>query len=323
MYTDLALAILDPSNGRGHPILAALMYVYCPAAARWWLAGADPQPSFDPVWQALEDSLSGNKLSDVLVNQYGYRSVAEGKLVLSVKQYIAEVDAFRRVHPGILAPELLPVFPGGQSGVRERFGETEALKKMGDNWKNLFTYTRAWAFLLNDWERQMKFTSSPSRKKSDISVTVTLPEKSELKKLKFRKTIKWPAWEWRSKVDNRTRIVLGILTDGPIDELRFTLIQHASSPEEEPPWPTSPEIYVLNHTTGEATLYTSRLGLSTEDLTRLIHALADKARNGPFPPLRALQDSDRCLATCGYSAQCFSGKQKKPRSITDLALGFD
>ena len=50
MYTDLFLALQDPQNPRGHPVLAALLYAFCPAAARWWLAGADPEQIFDPVW---------------------------------------------------------------------------------------------------------------------------------------------------------------------------------------------------------------------------------------------------------------------------------
>jgi hypothetical protein len=42
MYTDLFTALVDRENPRGHPLLAALLYAFCPATARWWLAGAVP-----------------------------------------------------------------------------------------------------------------------------------------------------------------------------------------------------------------------------------------------------------------------------------------
>ena len=62
MYTDLFLALLNRGNARGHPILSALLYAFCPAAARWWLAGAEPTIPFDPVWQSLQDLASGGTL---------------------------------------------------------------------------------------------------------------------------------------------------------------------------------------------------------------------------------------------------------------------
>lgn len=37
MYTDLFLALLNRHNARGHPILSALVYAFCPMAAHWWL----------------------------------------------------------------------------------------------------------------------------------------------------------------------------------------------------------------------------------------------------------------------------------------------
>ncbi len=48
MYTDLFAALLNRENRRGHPILSALLYSFCPAAARWWIEGADPQPPLRP-----------------------------------------------------------------------------------------------------------------------------------------------------------------------------------------------------------------------------------------------------------------------------------
>ena len=77
MYTDLFMALLDKENPRGHPILAALTYAFCPAAARWWLAGVDPVIPFDPLWQALEDLVSGSTLKEAL-SSYGTTTVCAG-----------------------------------------------------------------------------------------------------------------------------------------------------------------------------------------------------------------------------------------------------
>jgi hypothetical protein len=35
MYTDLFIALLNRKNAREHPILSAILYAFCPAAARW------------------------------------------------------------------------------------------------------------------------------------------------------------------------------------------------------------------------------------------------------------------------------------------------
>ena len=76
MYTDLFLAMLNPKNARGNPILSALVYTFCPAAARWWLVGADPTPPFDLVWKSLEDLSSGGTLLEFFI-KYDFVSLIE------------------------------------------------------------------------------------------------------------------------------------------------------------------------------------------------------------------------------------------------------
>ena len=132
MYnTDLWLALKDKDNPRGHPLLAALLYAYCPAAARWWLTGADAAflpfdcsfaalrtsaqgRPFDPVWQALNDLSSGETLKAALT-RYGFEDILD-----EAKKYVGEVDAYRRTHPGIDSPETLPTFPGGRMSLDRR-----------------------------------------------------------------------------------------------------------------------------------------------------------------------------------------------------------
>ena len=302
MHTDLFLALQDPANARGHPILAALLYIFCPAAAKWWLAGAEPQPPFDPVSQAMADRLSGISLKEML-EEFGFSS-----LVLEAKTYIREVEAFRRVQPGICSPELLPTFSGGQTGVRQRTGQQHAIERLGKDWRNLFVYTRAWAFLLDDWERKAKFFTPATRRL--ISLPLTLPG--------VHKPLYWPTWEWRAALENKARIVLGLLSDGEIDPLRYALVQRAGSPGKEP-WKVAPELFVLNRITGEADPFVSRL--NQDDLPKIVENLAQKAETGPHTPWRALQRPDNCLANCGYTAQCFAAKPE-PRLLTSLALGI-
>ncbi|MDO9349299.1 MAG: hypothetical protein Q7T47_08430, partial [Anaerolineales bacterium] len=74
MYTDLFTVLADRENPRGHPLLATLLYAFCPAAARWWLAGAEPVIPFDPVWQALQDFTLGKTLKEVL-SGYGFENL--------------------------------------------------------------------------------------------------------------------------------------------------------------------------------------------------------------------------------------------------------
>ncbi|MDP2975161.1 MAG: AMP-binding protein [Anaerolineales bacterium] len=86
MYTDLFTALANRENLRGHPLLAALLYAFCPAAARWWLAGAEPVIPFDPVWQALQDFTLGKTLKEVL-SGYGFEN-----LLGHAQKYIRNVD---------------------------------------------------------------------------------------------------------------------------------------------------------------------------------------------------------------------------------------
>ena len=140
MYTDLFFALLDKENPRGHPILAALVYAYCPAAARWWQAGADPVTPFDPLWQALEDLALGRTLKEAL-SSYRFDDLMD-----VAQTYVEQVDAWRNRHPGIRAPELLPTFPGGRIEMSRRFGHRDAIRKFGDRWVKFFCFCPSLGF---------------------------------------------------------------------------------------------------------------------------------------------------------------------------------
>ncbi|PIZ25437.1 MAG: hypothetical protein COY47_05970, partial [Chloroflexi bacterium CG_4_10_14_0_8_um_filter_57_5] len=238
MHTDLFLALLDRDNPRGHPILAALLYAFCPAAARWWLAGAEPVVSFDPLWQALTDLAKGETLKEALL-RYGFEN-----LLGNARSYVDEVEAYRRVRPGVFAPETLPFFPGGHLELASRFGHQEAINKLGGRWENFFAYIRAWAFTAQDWETNIRFFAAPAVG-AVTRLALMLPG--------TRRPAWFPALLWTARHGpSATRIVIGLpVVEQAQDQLRFALAQ-ASGQEGNKPWPSPPEVWAVDRLSGFA-----------------------------------------------------------------------
>ncbi len=315
MYnTDLWLALLDKDNPRSHPLLAALLYAFCPAAARWWLAGADPALlPFDPVWQAMKDLSSGETLKDALM-RYGFEDILD-----EAKRYVDEVDAYRRTHPGIDAPETLPTFPGGRMSLDRRFGLSDAIANLGKDWSNFYAYIRAWAFLCPEWEAKFQFFAAPEL--GHVHLVLTLPG--------IRRPAYLPAWLWTVKQGYATRLVIGLPMDDEQDELRFSLaacspayLPAISSPveagkENDKPeskrWLVTPEVWALNQYSGIAEPRDPRV--DDEQLPSLVRALTKAAEGGPHPPLAALRNPSACRK-CGYLSLCF----REDHRLTPLAL---
>ncbi len=298
MYTDLFLAIKNHQNPHGHPLLAALLYAFCPAAARWWLAGAVPEQVFDPVWQALTDQAGGGTLKEALAG-YGFEA-----LLADVKQYVDQVEGFRRLHPGVAAPELLPTFDGGHLELAKRFGLQEAINKLGGRWENFFAYIRAWAFLVSDWEAEMRFFGAPDLRHRWLMLS--LPG--------TRRPVRFPAWAWLDRVGHGERVVIGLLVrEREQDELRFSLARLAG-PEGEKPWPAHPEVWAMDRERGKAEPIDSHL--PPERLAPTVTRLAELAKEGPYPPMGALTSPERCRF-CGFNTQCYAQGELSP-----LALEF-
>jgi hypothetical protein len=287
MHTDLFMALLDQENPRGHPLLAALVYAFCPAAARWWLAGVDPVVPFDPLWQALEDLVSGRTLKEAL-SSYGFEALMD-----VAQTYVDQVDAWRSRHPGIRAPERLPTFSGGRIEMSRRFGHREAIRKLGDRWDNFFAYVRAWAFIAPDWETRMRFSRPPNF--SRIRLACMLPG--------IRRPAYYPVWAWLDQVENAWRVVIGLIVNARAqDQLRLGLVWRAH-PVGDQPWPATPEVWALARESGDAHHFDARL--PKDDLAQGIEQLAEAAKSGPHPPLEALRGSKQC-ASCGFRAQCYT-----------------
>jgi hypothetical protein len=296
MGIDLFEALLDKVNPRGHPILAALSYAFCPAAARWWLAGADPAVQFDPLRQALEDRISGKTLKEA-ISDYGFEDLVE-----DVQTYVDQVDTWRDRHPGIDAPERLPTFTGGRIAVTRRFGHRAGIRKFGGRWEHFFTYVRAWAFLVRDWEVAMRFTRLPRFSRARLALT--LPG--------IRRPVTFPAWSWKDQVKGGRRVVVGFI--GEPDQLLLSMTRRAGL-EGDQPWPSTPEVWILDEVLGKAKYFDDRL--PEELLPEVVQQLADAARKGPFPPIKALNGGGQC-SDCGFHAQCFTGQGE----ISLLALSW-
>ncbi|RPJ40789.1 MAG: hypothetical protein EHM21_14140 [Chloroflexi bacterium] len=300
MYTDLFLALLNRENPRGHPLLSALLYSFCPAAARWWLKGADPVLPFDPIWQAVKDHNSEDTLG-MKLQYYGLGDVAD-----LVGQYIKGVDAYRFHHSAVQAPELLPFFRGGQFPLNRRFGSENGIRNLGGKWENLFLYARTWAFLVDDWRAGMRIPSDANFSLKIEPVKLTLAE--------YRLPVHFDALVWRMQVGHVTEVRLGLLVQrGKQDLLRFALLS-LSSTDGDQPWPNLPLVYALDRETGEAKL--ADLPISRENLPELVRQLSDAAKGGPYPPLNALQQLSVCK-DCGYAWLCYHKSNFSPHLLSE------
>jgi hypothetical protein len=302
MFTDLFLALKDSENPRDHPLLTALAYSFCPSAARWWLAGAEPKLPFDPVWQALLDMTdgSGRSLKDVLL-AYGFET-----FLPKTQEYIAQIEAYRRMHPGITAPELLPTFKGARSDTGQRFETKRAIDHLGGEWANFWPYVRTWAYLVDDWCDRMRLVGDINFKLERLALTLK----------GIRRPAYFPVWAWTARLERATRIRLCLPVENVADHdpLRFSLVQSAQ-PVGEKPWEADPQVYAV--TTGSQVAKFDNYLPKAVPLIDLINRLADTAQNHPCPPIHVLHQPSRC-AMCGYWAQCYFRRDE----ITALALSF-
>ena len=300
MYTDLFLALLNRKNPRGHPILSALAYAFCPAAAHWWLAGAEPNLPFDPLWRSLQDLTAGGTLLDHLT-RYGF-----GGLMEEVKEYVEEVRVYRSQHP-IQAPEILPLFRGGKIPAGRRFGAQNAINNLGGDWRNLFMYVRTWAYLSQDWRIGMRIEHDTETILSSEKVSLTLPF--------TRLPVQFDTWVWKVPVGHVMEIKIGLLVSRlEQDQLRFSLLGK-SSPLGNQPWPNTPTIFALDRESGEVQHFDQTL--LDKDLERVVQSLSNLAKNGPHPPLNALRQPSICKK-CGYQNLCFEKNFISPHALSTL-----
>jgi len=301
MYTDLFLALLNRKNARGHPILSALLYAFCPTAARWWLVGADPTPPFDPVWKSLEDLASGETLLEFLI-KYDFDNLIE-----EIRAFIREVEEYRRQHNNLCAPELMPLFRGGKISVSRRYGSQNAINNLGGDWRNLNIYVRTWAFLSQDWRIAMQIERDSGYQLSGEKVCLNLPF--------AHLPVQFDTWAWKIPVGHVTETKIGALVSNrEQDQLRFSLLRRCTTMGKQP-WPNTPTLFALDRETGAASHFDQVL--SDRDLEKMVQSLSNLAKKGPHPPLNALRQPSICKQ-CGYQQLCFERNFISQHALKDL-----
>ena len=317
-HTDLFMALIN-NHVRGHPVLTALLYVFCPMAAKWWLNGADPVVPYDVVWEAVNEFTTDLTLKDALVK----RGVPD--LVGHVKKYYEQVTMFRKYHCfDYPASELSPGFEGGTIEATARSGYQDAFDRhFGGDWCNVLRFSRAWLFTTQDWRDGVGVEAGKGYTIQKVTLLLNVPGLNE-------GLIKWPAWCWRIKDGHALRIVLGMMTyDNLQDQLRFALAASSQSYLVEEivdgkvkqkiiPWEVTPHLYSLDRQSGSvrpARLY------DTEKLVLTIPQLAGLAKKGACPPQAAFSQQDNC-ELCGFKALCFT-KDGEPTSIVYTSIKSD
>ncbi|HKJ39721.1 MAG TPA: hypothetical protein VJ972_13170 [Anaerolineales bacterium] len=301
MHTDLFLALLNRKNAREHPILSAMLYSFCPTAAHWWMVGADPVPPFDPLWQSLQDLVSGETLHECLL-KYGFDGVIE-----EIRTYIREVEVYRGQHKNLSAPELLPFFRGSRISVEQRYGSQNAINNFGGDWRNLYVYVRTWAFLAQDWRIGMRIERDSNYTFKSEKVLLTLPF--------IRLPVQFDVWVWQVPVGHVMETKIGLLvSDQEQDQLRFSLMRRCNQMGKQP-WPNTPTVSALDRETGKVSGFHPTL--RDKDLERTVQSLSNLAKKGPYPPLHALRNPLVCK-TCAYQHLCFERKSISQHAINCL-----
>lgn len=283
-------------RGESNPIVTALLYIYCPAAAHWYLRDTTVRDVFDITWKALEDYSSGNTMADC-IRKYDLEMVLP-----EVWEYVDQVKQFRCDHPDLQAPETTRFFRGGKRD--NIFGLQNQLNNLGGSWSSLLEYVRVWAFMMRDWHISMKIPIDGHIKWKFKKFTVRLSVLMEHTETHVR----FPVWGWDVITAGGSRqIYLGLLVSGGRqDALRFTLVNNSASADGNG-WPDGkhPYLFALDRVTGEAEKI--NLAVRQESAISAVSSIYRTARIGPNLPLGAFQNYYRCLS-CGYGKICFGDR---------------
>jgi hypothetical protein len=282
--------------GKQNPIVSALLYEFCPAAAHWYVRNVQSEDVFDVVWQALEDYETGKSMVEFL-EAYGLAS-----LIPSMKNYIEQVALFRSRYSAIgNAPELLPLFKENRPR-QSTFGLQNELNNLGGSWKSVLTYVRVWAFLIKDWKAQMKIPPGEQAARTFKKFTVSLSAPGNYSSAK----VHFPVWGWDVAIGKAHSLYLGLLVSGQLqDALRFALVYNSDLVGNQG-WPGQrPYVFGLDRELGTA--QPINLSLEQKDALSMIIPMYETARIGPNFPLSALTNRNACLS-CGYNKVCRGDK---------------
>lgn len=297
-------------TGKNNPIVSALLYDFCPAAAHWYVRGVEPEEVFDVVWKAFEDYATGKDLRSV-IEGYGLNT-----MLPEVRRYI---DDIREVRSEFSidgpSPELTHTL---QHSFNSKFGLQNQLNALGGSLEEFKHYIRVWAFLMRDWKACMKMNQDPKNERIFQLFTVSLSAPG-IVQTSLR--VQMPVWGWEVQVGAVTRVYLGLLVRNRRQEtLRFALANRAERAGDLK-WPNNgrPDLYALDRDTGVAEPVIVR----DESILRLIPRWHEEAHFGRNRPV-GLDDPETCRF-CGYRSSCY-GKlppfHSMPRNpeILDVAL---
>lgn len=276
--------------GRQNPIVSALLYDFCPAAAHWYVRGAEPDDVFDVVWKALEDYATGKKFREV-IESYGLTT-----MIPEIRKYIAAVEECRsRYSKDGPAPEITHDLGAPFSS---QFGLQNQLNQLGGNLVELKHYIRVWRFLMGDWKSCMKMDQRSTSQRIFQLFTVSLSAPGVVQS---NLRVHLPVWGWEVRIGQARRVYLGLLVSNRKQHpLRFALV-HASDRADDKKWPNDgrPDLWALDRDTGVAEPIIVRSGA----ILNLIPRWYDAARYGCNRPA-GLDDKEDCRA-CGYRNLCY------------------
>lgn len=299
MSKDLFI-VAKEMHGRSNPIVTALLYAYCPAAAHWYVRNGPVEEVFDIVWKALEDYATGKTLADCLT-EYGLASV-----IPDIKHYVEQVELFRRRQThSVPAPETTMLFKSGKRA-DSTFGLQSQLENLGGSWNNVLEYVRVWAYVMRDWKSSMKLRLGENVTREFKQFTVSLSAPGVHSRLR----VHFPVWGWEVVVGRVKSVYLGLLvSERRQDALRFALVNNCDLAGDKG-WPDDqrPYVYALDRLTGE-TEYMN-LAVDHEYALRMVMPMYRAARIGPNLPLAALHHRAHCLG-CGYRKICFGEKSNQ------------
>jgi len=283
-------------TGQQNPIVSALLYQFCPAAAHWYVRDLQPEDVLDVVWRALEDYEGGKSMAECLEG-YGHAS-----LLPSIKNYIDQVTLFRSRYSAIgHAPELLPLFKVHYPS-QSPFVLKNELKNLGGSWKSLLMYVRVWAFLIKDWKAEMKIPpgNQGTRVFKKFAVSLAAPGVDSSSKVNF------PVWGWDVTIGKVHRMYLGLLVSGQRqDALRFTLVANSGLAGDKSWSSQRPYVFGIDRDLGTAEPI--NLSIEQKDVLSMVMPMYETVCLGPNFPLSALRDRGAC-PSCGYRKVCYGTK---------------
>ena len=276
--------------GMQNPIVSALLYDFCPAAAHWYVRGAEPDEVFDVVWKAFKDYATGKKFR-AIIEEYGLTT-----MIPEMRRYMAAVEECRsRYSKDGPSPEITHDLGATFSS---QFGLQSQLNHLGGTLGELKHYIRVWRFLMSDWKSCMKMDQKTTSQRIFQLFTVSLSAPGIVQS---NLRVQMPVWGWEVRIGQARRVYLGLLvSDRKQHPLRFALI-HGSDRADEKKWPNNgrPDLWALDRDTGVA----EPIIVRSEAILTMIPRWHDEAQFGRNRPV-GLDDKETCRF-CGYRTLCY------------------